>query len=68
MERYYNENPQVTLWKEKAFKIKSLFDQYKSFAEEYNESIIKALNDLTDEARRFNSLPWYKKLFYKFGV
>lgn len=25
MERYYNENPQVTLWREKAFKVTTLF-------------------------------------------
>lgn len=37
MRRYYNENPQVTLWKEKAFKTKVLFDKYKEFAEMYNE-------------------------------
>lgn len=69
MSRYYfNENPQVMLWKEKAFKAKSLFDQYRRTAEKYNESIVNALNDLTDEVRQFNSLPWYKKMFYKFNV
>lgn len=63
MTRYYfNENPQVMLWKEKAFKAKSLFDQYRRTAEKYNESIVNALNDLTDEVRQFNSLPWYKKM------
>lgn len=66
--RYYNENPQVTLWKEKAFKAKEIFDKYKEFAEKYNESIVKSLNDITDEARFFNSLPWYKKMFYKFKI
>lgn len=66
--RYYNENPQVTLWKEKAFKVKEIFDKYKEFAEKYNESIVKSLNDITDEARLFNSLPWYKKMFYKFKI
>lgn len=69
MTRYYfNENPQVMLWKEKAFKAKSLFDQYRRTAEKYNESIVNALNDLTDEVRQFNSLPWYKKMFYKFKL
>lgn len=66
--RYYNENPQVTLWREKAFKVKELFDIYRAGAEKYNKSIVNALNDLTDEARSFNSLPWYKKLFYKFNI
>ena len=69
MTRYYfNENPQVEMWKEKAFKAKSLFDQYRRTAEKYNESIVNALNDLTDEVRQFNSLPWYKKMFFKFNV
>ena len=69
MTRYYfNENPQVMLWKEKAFKAKSLFGQYRRTAEKYNESIVNALNDLTDEVRQFNSLPWYKKMFFKFEV
>ena len=69
MTRYYfNENPQVMRWKEKAFKAKSLFDQYRRTAEKYNESIVNALNDLTDEVRQFNSLPWYKKMFFKFDV
>ena len=69
MTRYYfNENPQVMLWKEKAFKAKSLFDQYRRTAEKDNESIVNALNDLTDEVRQFNSLPWYKKMFFKFDV
>jgi hypothetical protein len=66
MTRYYNENPQVTLWREKAFKTKSLFDQYRNTAEAYNKRIVNALNDLTEEMKHFNSLPWYKKMFYKF--
>lgn len=69
MTRYcYNENPQVTLWREKALKIKSLFDEYRNTAEIYNESIVNALSDLTDEVRMFNSLPWYKKMFFKFKI
>ena len=65
---YYNENPQVTLWREKTLKIKSLFDEYRNTAEIYNESIVNALSDLTDEVRMFNSLPWYKKMFFKFKI
>lgn len=68
MVRYYNENPQVTLWREKTFKIKTLFDQYRHTAEMYNKRIVDALNDLTDEARDFNALPWWRKIFYKFNV
>ena len=58
----------MTLWGEKALKIKTLFDEYRSTAEIYNESIVNVLNDLTDEVRAFNSLPWYKKMFYKFKI
>lgn len=66
--RYYNENPQVTLWREKAFKVKNMFDHYRLMAEEYNESIVNKLDSITDEVRKFNELPWYKKMFYKFDV
>lgn len=69
MSRYYfNENPQVELWKEKAFKTEELFDKYREFAELYNATIVKSLNDLTDEVRNFNSLPWWRKMFYKFDI
>lgn len=66
MKYFHNENPQVTLWKEKAFKVKQLFDEYRAVAENYNGKIFESLNDLTEEIKRFNSLPWYKKMFYKF--
>ena len=69
MSRYYfNENPQVEMWKEKAFKTKELFDAYREGAELWNEKIVEALNELTDEVRRFNELPWWKKMFFKFDV
>ena len=38
------------------------------FAEMYNEKIVNSLNDLTDEARRFNALPWWKKMFFRFDL
>lgn len=67
MSRYYfNENPQVEMWKEKAFKTKELFDAYREGAELWNEKIVEALSELTDEVRRFNELPWWKKMFYRF--
>lgn len=69
MTRYYfNENPQVTFWREKVFNVMRLFGEYKETAERYNESIVNALNNMTDEVRIFNSLPWYKKMFYKFLI
>lgn len=69
MARYYfNENPQVTFWREKAFNVMRLFGEYKETTERYNESIVNALNNMTDEVRIFNSLPWYKKMFYKFQI
>lgn len=68
MERYYNENPQVTFWREKALYVMRLFGEYKETAEIYNESIVNALNNMTDKARNFNALPWWRKIFYKFNV
>ena len=68
MRYYFNENPQVTLWREKAFEIRGQFKEYKKVAEVYNQRIVDELNDLTGKIRHFNSLPWYKKMFYKFDV
>lgn len=69
MSRYYfNENPQVEMWKEKAFKTKELFDAYREGVELWNEKIVEALNELTDEVRRFNELPWWKRMFYRFDI
>lgn len=64
MTRYYNENPQVAIWKDQAFKNQQLMIAYKNSRDQE-----KRINQiLIDKMNEFNSLPWYKKLFYKFRV
>ena len=72
MTRYYhNENPQVELWMEQARRNQELFFDYKNkcdFQKEVIKNLVNELSKLKLEARDFNSLPWYKKMFYKFKI
>lgn len=73
--KVYNENPQVTFWKERYEHLKEehfkLLDDYESVSDsidyfKYQSDLIK---ERTEETFRFfNFLPWYKKMFYKFKV
>ena len=72
MTRYYfNENPQVTQWRKKCEKLQEeldcAIDQLETLAcgRVYTEEL---LEELKDEIKNFNRLPWYKKMFYKFEV
>ena len=75
MTRYYNENPQVTFWRERYEHLKEehfkLLDDYESVSDsidytKYQSDLIKGR---TEEAfRLFNSLPWWRKMFYKFNI
>jgi hypothetical protein len=71
MTRYYNENPQVTQWREKYEKLENeldcAIDQLETMAccKVYIEERLQALKD---KIMRFNSLPWYKKMYYKFRL
>lgn len=61
---YFNENPQVVIWQDQAFKNQQLMIAYKNSRDQE-----KRINQiLIDRMNEFNSLPWYKKLFYKFKV
>ena len=66
---YFNENPQVTQWREKYEKIEEeldcAIDQLETLAcgRVYTEEI---LEELKDKIMKFNRLPWYKKMFFKF--
>lgn len=62
--RYYNENPQVTRWKEL---YGDLVKKYNKLAEDSNQDV-RDYNELVDKIESFNSLPWYKKMFYKFDI
>ena len=73
--KVYNENPQVTFWRERYEHLKEehfkLLDDYESVSDsidyfKYQSDLIK---ERTEETfRLFNSFPWYKKMFYKFKV
>lgn len=69
--RYENQNPQYIYLLEKIEeqekKIKEL-DAHNQFACQYNKMIVDSLNQVSEDIEEFNSLPWYKKAFYKFKV
>lgn len=73
--KVYNENPQVTFWRERYEHLKEehfkLLDDYESVSDsidyvKYQSDLIKKRAEET--FRFFNSLPWYKKMFYKFKI
>lgn len=72
MTRYYhNENPQVELWMEQARRNQELMLEYKMSRDFQNGVIKNLVNELSKlklEARDFNSLPWWRKMFYKFKI
>lgn len=55
---YFNENPQVTAFKELREKD---WDVMKKAILLLEETYLKRMSD-------FNKLPWYKKMFYKFSL
>jgi hypothetical protein len=68
---YHNENPQVELWMDQARRNQKLFFDYKNkcdFQKEVIKNLVSELSKLKLEARDFNSLPWWRKMFYKFKV
>lgn len=68
---YFNENPQVELWKEQARRVQEFMIDYKAKSDWYKavaEDLLKDIKELNNQARVFNSLPWYKKMFYKFKI
>ena len=82
MTRYYNENPQVTHWMEKCAvlqqeldilnedykKVKCAYRTYEISLEYWRDQYYEEAKRNTEASKKFNSLPWYKKLFYKFRV
>lgn len=69
--RYENQNPQYIYLLEKIEeqekKIKEL-DEHNQCVCQYNKMIIDGLNEMSEVIEEFNTLPWYKKMFYKFKV
>ena len=42
-------------------------DDYE-FAKNYNKRIVDKLNKKSEEMEKFNELPWWKKMFFRFDV
>ena len=71
MTRYYNENPQVTFWREQAKKhedVKLFLEMAYDHEVDYNKRLVEKLKQEKKAMRDFNSLPWYKKMFFKFKI
>lgn len=88
--RYYNENPQVTLYRELAIESQSIAKESQQIAREAHENTKAALSEAEESSRQckravvlseyykekirameeeidlYESLPWYKRLFYTF--
>ena len=62
--RYYNQNPQTTYLLEK-------IEEQEKVIKEMQEKVTEA-EEMCDEcvkfAKRFNKMPWHKKMFYKFKL
>ena len=69
--KYYNENPQVSHWRDKYEKLQEeldcAIDQLETMAccKVYTE---ERLESVKDKIKRFNALPWWRKMFYKFEI
>lgn len=76
MSRYYfNENPQVTLWRELAEKSQIAAMESQELAckaleeKEFWKRELKRFGEFYDnKLSEFNSLPWWRKMFYKFRL
>lgn len=69
--RYYNENPQVKHWMGKCAILQQELDIQTEIAAQKRKlgnHFLSKYKNLKDETEVFNSLPWYKKMFYKFNV
>lgn len=76
MSRYYfNENPQVTLWRELAVKSQNAAMESQQIADkvleerDFYKREFKRFGEFYDnKLSKFNSLPWWRKMFYKFEI
>lgn len=72
MTRYYfNENPQFHRLFDRIEELSKELERRKDSYRITVDAFIKANNEkhqLKDECLKFNLLPWYKKMFYKFKI
>lgn len=62
--KYYNQNPQILYWKEKYEQLKIDLDLSIQLLQEDNIR----LSEENYRLKKYNKLPWYKKMFYKFKI
>lgn len=71
MIRYENQNPQYIALLEKIEELDKKLGQVmveKEISLGVNRTYNKIINDYQEEIKRFNALPWYKKMNYKFEL
>ena len=70
MTRYYNENPQVTYWREKAERQELLINEYDILCIKHDYLIkrVYGIGGFYEQIKLFEELPWYKKMFFKFKL
>lgn len=72
MSRYYfNENPQVRYWMGKCAILQQELDIANETIDKtcrYGTKLYGEIIDLTESVIQFNSLPWWRKMFYKFNI
>ena len=73
--RYYNENPQVTYWREKYEESQRMYDVLKDSVDDFIMDVQYEKDQrkivefrVKDALEEFNALPWYKKMFYNFNI
>ena len=69
------ENPQVTLWRQKCEKLEEENKKLKELCEWLREKNAEYFNSkrrcriiFEERFKEFNRLPWYKKLFFRFEI
>lgn len=72
MTRYYhNDDPQVKYWMGKCAILQQELDIANETIDKIcrcGERLSKDFINQTESIIRFNTLPWYKKMFYKFNL
>lgn len=72
MSRYYfNENPQVVVWREKYEELQKENEELRReaiMAKENVDFFFRRVKKYSQRIKDFDSLPWWKKMFFKFDV
>lgn len=70
MSRYYfNENPQVVVWREKYEELRRENEELRReaiMAKERADFFLRRVKEYSQRIKDFDSLPWWKKMCYNF--